>query len=65
MSTAKDKQRTQSFGSSKLSYKKNDFSPEKSEGRVERDQNLYRTRFKKKELKVFEPQYYVTGQLKI
>lgn len=24
-----------------------------------------KTRFKKKDLQVFEPQYYVTGQLKI
>lgn len=26
---------------------------------------MYKTRFKKKDLQIFEPQYYVTGQLKI
>ena len=52
MSTDKNKQRTRSFvvPPTKSSNKKIEFSPEKSEGKHDRDTNLYRTRFKKKDL---------------
>ncbi len=66
MSTDKNKQRTRSFvvPPTKSSNKKIEFSPEKSEGKQDRDTNL-RTRFRKKDLQLFQPQYYVTGQLTI
>lgn len=55
MSTAKDKQRTRSFAGGQKTpeqnkYEKFGYSPEKSEGRPDRDQNLYKVRFKRKDL---------------
>lgn len=54
MSTDKNKQRTRSFvvPPTKSSNKKIEFSPEKSEGKQDRDTNL-RTRFRKKDLQLF------------
>ncbi len=51
-----DKSKKQRFGS----------SPERSEGRTERSsQDMYRVRFKRKDLTSFEPKLYVTAQLTI
>ena len=66
MSTAKDKQRTRSFVASKNSMEKNKFySPEKNVKAPEKEENNMRIRFGRKDLQLFEPQYYVTGQLKV
>ena len=65
-----EKQKTRSFAGGtktpdKNKYEKFGYSPEKSEGRPDRNQDLYRVRFKRKDLEPFEPQIYVTGQIKI
>lgn len=50
----KDKQRTRSFVNTKTpeqnKYDKFGYSPEKSEGRPDRNQDMYRVRFKRKDL---------------
>lgn len=64
-----NKPKTRSFANAntpqKSKYEKIGYSPGKSEGRQERDADLYKVRFKRKDLEHFEPQLYVTGQLKI
>lgn len=63
------KPKTRSFAGPKSpeqnKYERFGYSPEKSEGRPDRNQDMYRVRFKRKDLEHFEPQLYVTGQLKI
>lgn len=66
----REKPKTRSFANTALTpdkskYERFGYTPEKSEGRSDRNQDLYRVRFKRKELEPFEPQLYVTGQLKI
>lgn len=57
MNSSREKQRTRSFANvktpSKSKYEKFGYSPEKSEGRPERDTDLYRVRFKRKDLEHF------------
>ena len=62
------KERTRTFTNMKTDQKRErmGYTPEKSEGKSERyNQDLYKVRFRKKNLESFEPKHYVTAQLAI
>lgn len=68
MSTDRNKPKTRSFAAGTPQKKKNErfgYTPDKNEGRVERSTEMFKVRFKRKDLEHFEPQIYVTSQLKI
>lgn len=67
MSGLSDKKRSKSFinTTSVTASKRINYSPDKSEGKPLNDSRLHKTRFRTKDLNLFEPQYYVTAELAI
>ena len=70
MYSGKGKEKTRSFAGvntpDRPKREKWGYSPEKSEGRTERsNSDMYRVRFKRKDLTSFEPKLYVTAHLTI